>query len=187
MKENKNKKIVIITIFGIIFLFIILIAFIFIGKKIQLNNYISNHDFIGAGNMEKTFYDNHSQDIVDMIDTNIGNSEIKKGLEIYEKLFDYILSSKEIDYDSNSELWYRYKQVEEYLPQNEEDYMILDSVFDELYDIFENNDLNRCNKLEPIIIFDFASAGCDDVGLHAYNFSAGPENNKFDLEFFGMW
>ena len=121
MKENKNKKVVIITITGIIILCIILISWFFIEKTIQFNNYIRNHDFISAGNMDETFYDTHSQDIVDMIDTNIGNNEMKNGLEIYEKLFDYILSSKKIDYDSNSELWYRYKQVEEYLPQNLKD------------------------------------------------------------------
>ena len=99
MKENKNKKVVIITITGIIILCIILISWFFIEKTIQFNNYIRNHDFISAGNMDETFYDTHSQDIVDMIDTNIGNNEMKNGLEIYEKLFDYILSSKKIDYD----------------------------------------------------------------------------------------
>ena len=114
---EKKKKVVIVSIISIILVFIIILIFYFVNKKSQLVEYINNADFVSAGKFDENFYNNYSQNIIDVVNKNISDKKTKEALTIYENLFNYILSSKNIDYDINSELCYKYSQVDEYLTQ----------------------------------------------------------------------
>ena len=114
---EKKKKIVILAIISIILVCIILMVGYFVNKKLQLVKSINNGDFVSAGKFDENFYNNYSQNIIDVVNKNISDKKTKEALTIYENLFNYILSSKNIDYDINSELCYKYSQVDEYLTQ----------------------------------------------------------------------
>ena len=114
---EKKKKIVILAIISIILVCIILTVGYFVNKKLQLVKSINNGDFVSAGKFDENFYNNYSQNIIDVVNKNISDKKTKEALTIYENLFNYILSSKNIDYDINSELCYKYSQVDEYLTQ----------------------------------------------------------------------
>lgn len=114
---EKKKKIVILAIISIILVCIILTVGYFVNKKLQLVKSINNGDFVSAGKFDENFYNNYSQNIIDIVNKNISDKKTKEALTIYENLFNYILSSKNIDYDINSELCYKYSQVDEYLTQ----------------------------------------------------------------------
>ena len=113
---EKKKKVVIVSIISIILVCIIILIFYFVNKKSQLVEYIKNADFTNAGKIDENFYNNYSKDIIEIVQKT-GNNNFIESLTIYEKLFNYILNSKNIDYDSNSELCYKYSQVYEYLTQ----------------------------------------------------------------------
>lgn len=114
---EKKKKIVILAIISIILVCIILTVGYFVNKKLQLVKSINNGDFVSAGKFDENFYNNYSQNIIYVVNKNISDKKTKEALTIYENLFNYILSSKNIDYDINSELCYKYSQVDEYLTQ----------------------------------------------------------------------
>lgn len=114
---EKKKKIVILAIISIILVCIILMVGYFVNKKFQLVKSINNGDFVSAGKFDENFYNSYSQNIIDVVNKNISDKKTKEALTIYENLFNYILSSKNIDYDINSELCYKYSQVDEYLTQ----------------------------------------------------------------------
>ena len=84
--KNK-KKIIIVKIISTVLFCIILIICYFVNKKSQLIKSINNTDFISAGKIDENFYNNYSQDIIDIVDKNIGDKNIKEVLTIYENLY----------------------------------------------------------------------------------------------------
>ena len=93
---EKKKKIVILAIISIILVCIILMVGYFVNKKLQLVKSINNGDFVSAGKFDENFYNNYSQNIIDVVNKNISDKKTKEALTIYENLFNYILSSKNI-------------------------------------------------------------------------------------------
>lgn len=74
-----------------------------------------NGEFSNAGKIDEDFYKKYDKNICTTIDECINNNELKKGLELYDNLTNYVLSSNGIDYDINSELCARYEQAKSFL------------------------------------------------------------------------